>query len=304
MTYRDMIQFQRLVVEVNGVVIAQLILRNESRHELLIPLEIVRGRNLVDITFRVLDACSPQVLGISGDERHLGLRMIYLKLQPLGQAPISPKILSDQAILTDIESLGINCELGFVQRSVGAEPLSLFRWASAPLPNLLNALAARFDGIGDPQNIVVEIDVATEFQIIDRKYGFRNHSFAFQRDGARRETIVRREQRRIPFLARLLKENLEGGLKLFCFHDAGRSGRDHIEQLVAALNCYGHNTLLWVCPAENQMQVGTAEILSDRLIRGFVDRFEPIENVKNPSLEAWLNATRVAHALWLQLRAS
>ncbi len=43
-------------------------------------------------------------------------------------------------LLEQFESLGDNCEFGFVQRFHGAEPSSLFRWATAPLHGVLRGL--------------------------------------------------------------------------------------------------------------------------------------------------------------------
>lgn len=301
------VRFQRLFVEVNGVVVGKLVVRTQSRFEFFIARETVGDGSAIDVAFRIPDACSPEMIGLSGDMRHLGFRMISLRLQPLGvaaKAGTGAGGLSDREILMDIQSLGTNCELGFIQRSVGAEPLGLFRWASTPLPNLLRALEVRFDGLGDPRNIVVEVDGATEFQIVDRKFGFRNHSFAFEKNGARREAILKREQARLPFLVRLMVENLDQASKLFCFHDAGRSGREEIDRLVAALRRFGPNVLLWICPAANGAQVGTAETVYDGLIKGYVDRFEPVHDVKTPSREAWLRTIRAGHGLWVDGRGS
>jgi hypothetical protein len=293
------VAFQRLYVEVNGTLVARLVLREPGQCEIFISADILGQGEGVDIVFHVPDAQPPSALGGSGDSRDLGVWIASLQFQPLATGePTASAGGADRAMLMDIQSLGENCELGFVQRFVGAEPFGLFRWASTPLPNLLAALAARFEGLGLPENIAVEADGASEFQVLDRKFGFRNHSFAFENTGARKEDIVKRELVRLPFLARLLIEELEQGAKLFCFHDAGRSGREDIERLVAALRAYGPGTLLWISPAGPTGQVGTAEQLHDGLIRGYIDRFQPTHNVRTPSFQAWLETLRAAHRLW------
>ncbi len=301
MVWEGLVDFQRLYVEVNGRAIAKLIYRIPSQHELFIPAETLVGSNTVEIVFHTPDALSPSALGGSGDTRPLGVWLSSLQLQLLVHAPKSSQAAaaaSDKEILMDLQSLGENCELGFVQRSGGAEPFGLFRWASTPLANLLNALEARFEGLGQPENIAIEVDEASEFQILDKKFGFRNHSFAFRSAGARKEDILKRELVRLPFMAQLLIEDLEQATKLFCFHDAGRSGLDRIELLIAAIGKYGPNSLLWVCPAKDLKQVGTAERVHDRLIRGYIDRFQPLDHVRQPSLEAWVATIRAAHDLW------
>jgi hypothetical protein len=198
----------------------------------------------------------------------------------------------------DIQSLGENCEVAFVQRLYGAEPFGLFRWAATPLTKLLPALKARFEGLGMPENLDAEVDDASEYQIIDKKYGFKNHSFAYEYNGIQKADILKREAVRLPFMARLLRQELERANRLFCFHDAGGSNRDQIEGLLGVMGTYGPNTLLWVCPAAAPEQVGTAEKLHERLICGYLDRFEQIDKVIKPSYDAWIQIIRAAHKLW------
>ena len=49
------------------------------------------------------------------------------------------------ASLSRIESLGDNCELGFVLRRLGSEEGMLFRWASMQPESLLATLRADFE---------------------------------------------------------------------------------------------------------------------------------------------------------------
>ncbi len=192
-----------------------------------------------------------------------------LQFAPLDGGPSmqsSGRAASDKAMLMGLQSLGENCELALVQRFGGADPFGLFRWAATPLPNLLAALDARFEGLGTAENLAVELDTASEFQVLDRRFGFKNHSFAFHSDGATRKSILMREMVRLPYLARLMIRDLEAARKLFCFHDAGQSGREKIEGLAAALGRYAPNWLLWVRPAQGPEQVGMAEQIGERLI--------------------------------------
>ena len=59
-------------------------------------------------------------------------------------------------LLMNFENLGDNCEFGFVQRFHGCEPLGLLRFSAMPYYLLLPALENRFDGVGDPENTVLE----------------------------------------------------------------------------------------------------------------------------------------------------
>jgi hypothetical protein len=66
-----------------------------------------------------------------------------------------PDAISDRDLVLNFESIGDNCEFGLVQRMAGAEPLGLLRFSSTPLPLLVRALRARFDGLADPANVLV-----------------------------------------------------------------------------------------------------------------------------------------------------
>jgi hypothetical protein len=303
--------FQRLHVDVNGVNVAKLVGRQPSQFEVLVPAEVLRGRPGAEIVFRMPDATSPEALGHSGDKRELGFWFSSLRLEPLlvgpifepapvaelPAAPAPPDGADLKAVMMELQSLGTNCELGFVQRTYGAEPLGLFRWGNTPLPNLLRALEARFEGLGDAENTVITMDAATEFQIVDKRFGFRNHSFAFQNKGATEEKVRERELVRLPFLARLMIEDLEQGDKLFCFHDAGHSSPDDIHRLLEAMQKYGPGWLLWICPG-TAAQAGTAEFVHEGLIRGYIDVFQPLHDVSKPSLDAWTGAVTAAHRIW------
>jgi hypothetical protein len=82
--------------------------------------------------------------------------------------------LSDRELVLQFESLGDNCELGLVQRMAGVEPLGMFRFASAPLRNVIRAMTGRFAGIAEPGQINIQ-GVKDEYMIHLIKYGFAYH---------------------------------------------------------------------------------------------------------------------------------
>jgi hypothetical protein len=57
--------------------------------------------------------------------------------------------LNEADIASRMESLGRNCEFGFVQRSLGLEPISLLRWAGGPMQGVIDGLRNGFAGLGD-----------------------------------------------------------------------------------------------------------------------------------------------------------
>src|SRR5689334_23292329 len=121
----------------------------------------------------------------------------------------------DHELVLKFESLGDNCELGLVQRRVGVEPLGLLRFAGAPLPHLLRALAARFEGIADPGQIRVQPENG-EYMIKLAKYDFVYHADVKVGE-ADPEALQRQQIRTVGFLARKLVADLENSSKIMVF---------------------------------------------------------------------------------------
>jgi hypothetical protein len=197
------------------------------------------------------------------------------------------------------ESLGENCELGLVQRGCGAEPLGLFRFASAPFANLMDALAAQFEGLGEADQLEVELsDNRREYMVRDHRFGFLYHAWVLAGE-MRPEDVHRREVRRLPLLIRKLSEDLTAGEKIFVYHQMDQPlSAVQARQLASALSAYGPSTLLWVELAEPEHPAGTAEWIEPGLIKGFVDRFAPGENAHDLSIDCWVAMCRAAYRLW------
>jgi Flp pilus assembly protein TadD len=93
------------------------------------------------------------------------------------QVPL-PAQLPIQELIMRFESLGESCEFVLAQRRCEAEPLGLFRFASAPLPKLLAALTEDFAGFGEPENIEVKSFAGScEYMISDRKFDLLYHTW-------------------------------------------------------------------------------------------------------------------------------
>src|SRR5205823_11747678 len=108
-------------------------------------------------------------------------------LEPVTRFPIAangpveepePAPLSSRDLIMRFESLGESCEFGLVQRRCEAEPLGLFRFASAPLPKLLAALGADFVGFGEPDALDVALSAnGREYMIKDKRFGLLYHAW-------------------------------------------------------------------------------------------------------------------------------
>jgi hypothetical protein len=207
--------------------------------------------------------------------------------------------LSDHDLVLQFESLGDNCELGLIQRRVGAEPLGLLRFSGSPLRNLLSALDARFIHIADPAHVRLQPENG-EYMVKLTKYDFTYHSDAKVGD-VEPERLIRQQRRIIGFLARKLIDDLENPSKIFVFRQNEPVAAGDLIDLRLAISAYGPGRLLWVQPACPGHPPGTAVLVDERLIVGYVRRLAARETVPNLDLDSWLavlrGAWRIAQAI-------
>ena len=278
------------------------------------------GSGTIEFSIETAGQCAPHYLQLrlpdarrpcdveagNRDDRLLGIALRKVVLRALDQESAESDIesaraawpsLSDEAkaeLMKRFESLGENCEFGLVQRRCGAEPLGLLRFSSAPLPKLLAALDARFEGMGTRDNIGVELSSnGREYMIQDRAFGFYYHAWVKAGDMTP-ERIEIRETSRVPFLIRKLCEDLTDGAKIFVFHAMEDMSVASALRLTAAIRRYGPGTLLWVRLADSRHPPGSTERVRDGLIAGYVDRFAPGSNAYNLSLDCWVEVCRSA----------
>jgi hypothetical protein len=200
-------------------------------------------------------------------------------------------------LMLRFESIGENCEFGLVQRRCGAEPLGLFRFASAPLPKLLAGLAARFEGLSNPDNLEVKLSGnGREYLVTDKKFQLLYHAWVLA-DEMTAPEVHQREVRRLPLLSRKFLEDLNEAKKVFVYHGMEPLSEADANRLLAALRRYGPNTLLWVEMADAEHAPGSVAWQGEGLLKAFIDRFAPGENAHDLSLDCWVEICREAYRL-------
>jgi hypothetical protein len=197
-------------------------------------------------------------------------------------------------LLDGFQSLGFNCEFGLVQRHFGSEPLGLFRFSTTPLRGLRALLSEAADPFADPSSLAVRVDDTGEYKTQLRPYDFLFHSdvgVALLDPAAAHA----HELRRLRFLWRKFREDLEEGSRIFVFRSGNRMSRRSLEELATLLRRYGPNDLLWVTPAEPGRPVGTVVRLAPGLMHGAIDRLS-VEPALC-SFEVWRTLCREAARL-------
>jgi hypothetical protein len=307
---------QRLQVLVNSVRVAEFRIERRCTRACLIPWAAIAldGEPALRVTFRLPDAARPADLGLGDDARQLGLAFATLALYPARHPafpdpgrppPADPAVAAEAArlpapeLMLRFESLGQNCEFGLVQRRCGAEPLGLLRFSSTPLPLLLAALEARFEGMGDPGTISAMVSAnGREYMVKDQRFGFLYHAWVAAGEMTT-EAVTRREMRRVPFLVRKLLDDLASGEKIFVFKGMGAVPVEEVFPLAMAIRRYGPGTLLHVTLADEEHPSGTVAEEYPGFMVGYVDRFAPGDNAHDLELDQWVGICREACRLRL-----
>ena len=295
---------QCLTVFVNGSDVANFVVSKGGAFECTLPWSLLEHREWTAVTFEHPDAAKPSAVAGVHDNREIALafeRLSLFRQLEHSEAPCTaPRLHEGEALATHelmmhFESVGQNCEFGLVQRRCGAEPLGLLRFASSPLPVLMAALRARFEGLGEPGRLHVQAS-RDEYLVIDRRFGLLYHAWV-KIGEADPEEILRREEKRLPFLRRKLIKDLEEGRKIFVYHGMEPLSRPLMLSLLLAVRAYGPTTLLWVELKNDAHPAGTVEWVTRGLLKGYMDRFAPVENAHDLSLDFWVVLCRNAYSL-------
>jgi hypothetical protein len=308
--FGDRVTAQRLTVLANGGEVGDFTLKEPSTIECIIPPSQIRKRpEWVSLTFRHPDAVRPADIADTPDRRQIALAFEVMRLryqaEPIETAAHSPSS-TDAAteagavdgLLQVFENLGENHEFGLVQRHCGIEKPGLLRFASAPLPVLIGALQARFEGIGDPDRIEVLMNNREEYLVLDRCFGFIYHP-GLRIDDVEPDTLRREQAAQLTFLRKQLIKDLADPRKIFVYRGMRRLPPLLAKRLLTACRAFGSSTLLWVDAADEEHGPGTVERLGDGLVKGYLDRFAAGAAADKPSLECWLTLCRKAHELHL-----
>ncbi len=320
-TYLGVLPAQRLDVRVNGVALEDAAIRGEGTLGYMLPRHGVPADRRLRISLGTPDAASPAQLGAGTDGRPLGFMLREIRLHavaPFVQASataLPPMALPggddaiDAALLAAtgldrrglalrFESLGHNCEFGLVQRHLGAEPLSLLRFAGVGLDVLLAGLPAAFAGIGaDPDvRLFTAAGGRQEFLVQDAGYRISMHTHRTPEEATAQQ--VRAEQiRHLAFLQRQFRTWLRTGARIFVYQRLGQITLSQARPLLARLRAFGPNALLYVDQSRH-MPSGAVEQLGHGLFHGVLDHLAPAEDVGLSDVPGWISLMANTHRLW------
>lgn len=313
---------QRLSILVNGRPVRDGLFKTDTVMACRFAWDPRIGEKTLDIVLVHPDAARPSDFVSTADTRRLAFMFSNVKLfrvieaaePPAEDASPEPEplipgedALPDDKLLLRFASLGDNCELGMVQHQMQAEPVDLFRYSSIAVHSLLKTLRAGLQGIDAPENIEIELrgpeHGPREFLFRQTDLVMESHTLVIEGQQPGHRVFVR-EQRRVSFLARMLLADLKAARRIMVVKRNNAMDLADVIPLFHLLREHGPNTLLWVEEAGDSQQPGTVEILREGLLKGYIERFAPYDQVLTCDAAVWLPMCRRAHALWQQMRSA
>lgn len=198
------------------------------------------------------------------------------------------------ADLSRIESVGDNCELGFVLRRLGHEDGSLFRWSSIHADNLVATLKGDFDRFYEFD----DLEPFTADMVRDRRYGTAWHSrmastkqanaWAFRDSRPERIAIHAEEAAKRAYLLRKFRQKLDSPNPVFVVKSNAGIADDTLEALHYQLYrriASPHFRLLDV--RADPAKAGRIETIDRNLLRGYVNRFASYDDAEGGDDASW-----------------
>lgn len=204
-----------------------------------------------------------------------------------------------QEILRHFESLGDNCEFGFVQRRSGLEPGGFLRWAFTSPDALTRALETRFSGIYEYENLAPSSDD----MVRDSRHGifFHTKMRSELRDGKRAFIQAEPERRKAhaeeapkaEYLKAKLIQQLDNAEKVFVYKVNYAVENAVMKGLHDRLLAYNPgNTLLLV--GRFDKPPGTVWQADPGMLMASIDQLAPYERADDISYETWMEICRQA----------
>ncbi|MDZ5458483.1 hypothetical protein [Azohydromonas lata] len=185
-----------------------------------------------------------------------------------------PEAYNFRYIYEQFVALGNNCEFGFVQRKRGAEPLSLFRWTSVKLPELVRLLADRLQGFDAPEHYSLGGNADVEYFLNESRYGTASHT-GVRRSDISPDAFLAKLVKRQTFLARKFLEEAQAGHKIFVRKDDGPLATADMQAVEDAMRALGARRFLFVVRADAQHPGGSVSVASPCRVVGYLSNNMP-----------------------------
>lgn len=202
-----------------------------------------------------------------------------------------------QNVIARFESLGDNCEFGFVQRQLGYEDGSLFRWTVSPFHPLVKSLNSSFEGMYQFEHL----EPSAPDMVKDRLTGLAFHTKMYSKDGvfiASEEEwrkIYEDEISKITYLKEKFFKNLLNKARFFVFKSNNNINKADADALFAAMRKHGEAQFLCVRHDSAAMDV-TVQRNEEGYWEGNIHRFAPYSRADDIAYEDWFRLIELVAA--------
>ncbi|MCW1933922.1 hypothetical protein [Pararhodobacter zhoushanensis] len=182
------------------------------------------------------------------------------------------------------ESLGDNCEFGFVMARHQPKKSSLLRWALTPFPVLTRLLRDDFKDLYQFENL----EPTSPKMLLDRGTGVRFHT-DMVRDSVFVEdhkAVYEKEIHKVAHLRQRLEEQLQNPDMIFVYKGRQELPKAELQTLADLVSRRGGAQLLYVT-AKGDLPPGSVEAHGDNLHIARIDRFADYATANVTSEAVW-----------------
>jgi hypothetical protein len=201
-------------------------------------------------------------------------------------------------VLQCFESLGDNCEFGFVQRANGFEDGGLLRWSISPLDKLILCLDTNFRDF----YLFDNLEPSAPDMVRDTGTGLMFHTQMHSIDGrfvlgedARREIYAKEKSKMYHLLDKFRRRIQQPGIICVYKRNSGTTD-DEAQRLQRSLNKFGQSTLLLVNSTTNTARWSTVYRSPLGFLVGLLDEFAPYFAADQVSIRVWNALLKNAYA--------
>jgi hypothetical protein len=213
-----------------------------------------------------------------------------------------------ESFLKHFESLGDNCEFGFVLQHHGIHDGGMFRWTMIrDFRHLTKALDNRLEGIYDIDDLVP----CSPDMVRDERFGVEFHTkmpiirtvdgFDFGTAKSERLSAHYFEREKYFYLTEKFFNVARRGSKIYVLKSINPISQSVVEDVLRSLRRRGDVSLLWVCEQDANHQDGIVEKLGNNLYRGFITRFSTTIKMSDIDILGWAALCEAAYKLHISI---
>jgi hypothetical protein len=201
-------------------------------------------------------------------------------------------------LLPHCESLGDNCEFGFLMQELAYDKGGLLRWAVAPLQPVVQYIEQPPQSLYDfdalvPMNTGMVLDGATRFGFHTSMYSAaEGETFRFVDDEQTRRQAHVHEHAKVSYLAENFRARLRDGHCLFVVKRNQNLTQTEVSGLLQALRAnpgFATSSLLVVRHTPDAELAGTLTRQHADLMEGWVNRFAPYSLANDIDFVSWVS---------------